>query len=222
MAHAAAVAAGNGGGPAQALTHALGVTLAGAAALNATTAENDYVMGVEEYRGYNLDWVLPAGLAAASLLAQNRNAWPLWKSGLPLLGVILLALKSFVGGLKQDPLAPLDREHRQSHTHHLSAFQRLLGDSKMALSLNPLRKWTMLVPLGVVSAALLKKNGRNDLAAVALTAATAGEVATLTGFRNSQRPILNTMQGRARSWAIGALLAGTVWLIVWLLGKKRS
>jgi hypothetical protein len=78
----------------------------------------------------------------------------------------------------------------------------------------------MLVPVGVVSAALLKKNGRNDLATVALTAATVGQVATLTGFRNSQRPLLNTLQGRARSWAIGALLAGTLWLIASLLGKK--
>jgi hypothetical protein len=220
MAHAAAVAAGNGSGPGLALTHALGVTLAGAAALSATTGENDYVMGVEEYRGYNLDWLLPTALAAATVLGQNRNAQPLWRSGLPLLGVALLALKSFVGGLKADTLAPFDREHRHSHTHHLSAFQRLLGDSKMAFSLKPLRKWSLLVPLGVVSAALFKKNGRDDLATVALTAATAGQVATLTGFRNSQRPILNTLQGRARSWAIGALLAGVIWLLAWLLGKK--
>jgi hypothetical protein len=221
MAHGAAVAAGNGGGPGEALAHALGVTLAGAAALSATTVENDYVMGIEEYRGYNLAWILPAGLAAASLLGQHESSRPLWKSSLPLLGVALLALRSFAKGIKQDPLAPLDREHRHSHTHHLSAFQRLLGDSKMALSLKPLRKWTSLVPLGVVSAALLKKNGRADLATVALTAATAGQVATLTGFRNSQRPLLSTLQGRARSWVIGAFLAGIIWLIAWLLGKKN-
>jgi hypothetical protein len=123
------------------------------------------------------------------------------------------------GGGNQDLLAAFDREHRHAHTHHLSAFQRLLGDSKMALSPKPLRKWSFLAPLGAVSAAVLKRNGRHELAAAALLTAAAGQVAALTGFRNGQRPMLTTAGGRARGWTIGLILAGIVWLIVWLWNK---
>jgi hypothetical protein len=83
----------------------------------------------------------------------------------------------------------------------------------MALSPKPLRKWALLAPLGLVSAAILKQNRQDDLVAVALTAAAAGQVATLTGFRNGQRPLLKTLEGRAKGWAIGAVLAGIFWLV---------
>jgi hypothetical protein len=199
------------------MAQALAVSAAGTAALSATTAETDYLLGVEDYRGYNLDWLIPMGLAAATALPQIQNPKSqipnpksLWR-WLPLAGVALAALRTF--NSQADAPAALDREHRHAHTHHLSAFQRGLGDSKMALSPKPLRKWALLAPLGVVGASILKQNKQDELAALALTAAAAGQVATLTGFRNGQRPLLKTLEGRAKGWAIGAALAGVFWLM---------
>lgn len=83
----------------------------------------------------------------------------------------------------------------------------------MALSPKPLRKWALLAPLGIVLASILKQNQRDDLAAIALTAAAAGQAATLAGFRNGQRPLLKTLEGRAKGWAVGMILAGLVWLV---------
>jgi hypothetical protein len=91
----------------------------------------------------------------------------------------------------------------------------------MALSPKPLRKWALLAPLGVVGASILKQNKQDELAAFALTAAAAGQVATLTGFRNGQRPLLKTLEGRAKGWAIGAVLAGLFWLVFTLFNTKK-
>jgi hypothetical protein len=218
LAYPVAALAINGANPVEALTHALVVGTAGAATLGAATADADYVLGVEPYRSYNLDWLLPLGLATAITLLNKRERPSAW-TWLPLLGLGLAALKNFSGG-NEDPLAKLDREHRHSHTHHLSAFQRVLGDSKMAVAPKPLRKWSLLAPLGAVGAALLKQKGQDEWATVALTAATAGQVATMAGFRNTQRPLLRTLEGRARGWSIGAALAGVVWAVTWLWGKR--
>lgn len=230
----AAAAALNGANPVGAVAQALAVSVAGTAALSATTAETDYLLGIEEYRGYNLDWLIPLGLAAGSALIdfQNRKSWQRpaseienpkspWR-WLPLAGVALAALGSL--GKRSNPDAPaaLDREHRHAHTHHLSAFQRAVGDSKMALSPRPLRKWALLAPLGVVGASILKQSKQDDLAALALTIAAAGQIATLTGFRNGQRPLLKTLEGRAKGWAIGAVLAGLFWFVFALLSPKSN
>lgn len=204
----AAIAALNGAHPTAALAQALLISTAGVTALSATTTEADYVMGVEEYRGYNLDWLLPVGLAAAATALSDRSRTLWW---LPLAGLGVTAAKTVSTGLTRDSLAGLDREHRHAHTHHLSAFQRILGDSKMALSPQPLRKWSLLAPLGVVAAAVFKRNGRDDWAALAAMAAAVGQVATLAGFRNSQRPLLRTFEGRAKAWATGTVLAGVMW-----------
>ena len=221
VAYPAAVVTGNGAGPITTLTRTLALTMAGATALNATTTDPDYVMGIESYRGYNLDWLLPMGFAACSTLLTSRgkglkSPWR-W---LPLAGVVLATLKNLGTGSRSDVLALFDREHPHAHTHHLSAFQRAAGDGKMALSSRPLRKWSLLAPLGAVGAALLKEKGQDDLAAVALTAAAAGEAAVLAGFRNGQRPLLKTLEGRAKGLAIGATLAGIAWGVTWLFNKK--
>ena len=228
IAFPAAAAAIDGADPLTALAQSLALGAAGVAALATTTAETDYLFGVEAYRGYDLDWLVPLGLAAGHALLkrpprrrwsrkQNRSLWG-W---LPAAGVTLAALKSFSGGFPADLPAAIDREHRHAHTHHLSAFQRMLGDSKMALSPKPLRKWAMLAPLGAVGAALFKQRGQDELAAAVLTVAAAGQVASLTGFRNSQRPLIHTLKGRAKGWAVGLGLATIVWFIAWLLGRKR-
>jgi hypothetical protein len=240
--------AANGASPLAALTQALALSATGAASLGATVADIDYAVNIEPYRAYHLDWLLPLALAASHTLmmpTQDRPPSPSLlhrlfriqpvksryrqmserqnsKSAWPLIGVGLAALAAFSNRWGADVPARLDREHRHSHTHHLSAFQRILGDSKMALAPRPLRKWSLLAPLGAVGAALLKKNGRDDLATLALTASAAGQVATLAGFRNGQRPLLKTAEGRAKGWAVGAVLALVVWSVTWLLGRNRS
>lgn len=218
----------NGADPVGAVAQALVVSAAGSAALSATTAETDYLLGIEEYRGYNLDWLIPLGLAASSALinfqnpkSEIENPKPPWR-WLPLAGAVLAALGSLGGRVNPDAPASLDREHRHAHTHHLSAFQRALGDSKMALSPRPLRKWALLAPLGAVGASVLKQNKQDDFAALALTVAAAGQVAILTGFRNGQRPLLKTLEGRAKGWAIGAVLAGLFWFVFSLLSPKKE
>jgi hypothetical protein len=236
----AAATALNGVDPIGAVAQAFAVSAAGSVVLSATTAETDYILGIEEYRGYNLDWLIPLGLAASSALVnfqnptskisieravENRKSkienpkFP-WR-WLPLAGVVLAALRSLSGRGNSDVPAALDREHRHAHTHHLSAFQRAVGDSKMALSPRPLRKWALLAPLGAVGASILKQNKQDDLAGLALTAAAAGQVATLTGFRNGQRPLLKTLEGRAKGWAIGVVLAGLFWFVFALLSPKK-
>jgi hypothetical protein len=208
----------------RALGQTLAVSAAGAAALSATTAESDYLLGVEAYRGYHLDWLIPLALAASTTVPESlqRQGSSLKLRSLlgwlPLAGVVVAALRRH--GEARDLTASLDREHRHAHTHHLSAFQRQVGDIKLALSPRPLRKWALLAPLGVAAASILKQHRQNDLAAVALSAAAIGEVAILAGFRNGQRPLLKTAAGRARSWAVGALLAGVVWLIFSLFKKE--
>lgn len=223
----AAATAFNGANPVGAMAQALAVSAAGTAALSATTAESDYLLGIEDYRGYNLDWLIPLGLAAATNIpkivnckSEIVNPKSLWR-WLPLVGVALAAAKS-LSESNVDAPAALDREHRHAHTHHLSAFQRSLGDSKMALSPKPLRKWALLAPLGVVGASILKQHKQDELAAIALTAAAAGQVATLTGFRNGQRPLLKTLEGRAKGWAIGAVLALIFWFVFSLFTRNEQ
>lgn len=243
IAYPAAAMAAVGQNPLTAAAQAVIVGAAGAATLGAAVADIDYTLNVEPYRSYNLDWLLPLGLAAALPLLkkteppQSHGLWsrlahhasrithhshpqnPKWP-WLPLAGLVLFALKLFAEG-NQDPLARLDREHRHSHTHHLSAFQRLLGDSKMALAPKPLRKWSLLAPLGTVCAVIFARRGRQEAAALALTVAAAGQVASLNGFRNAQRPFLKTVEGRAQAWGVGLALAGVIWLIAWLVGRSE-
>jgi hypothetical protein len=151
------------------------------------------------------------------LPGQRTGLWR-W---LPLVGLGAIAAKQIGTDFSQDFPAAIDREHRHAHTHHLSAFQRALGDSKMALSLKPLRKWSLLAPLGALAAAVLKRRDHDQAAAVALTVAAVGQVATLTGVRNGRRPLLKTVEGRAKGWAIGTALAAVLWLISLLFRGER-
>jgi hypothetical protein len=215
------------------LAHSALVSATGAAAVNATTVEADYLLGVEEYRGFNLDWLLPLGLALSSGLLASRPVgrpwWQPWSTPrrqavdwgrLALLGGGLLATAGLVSRWQPDLPAALDREHRQPHAHHASAFQQGLGDLRMSLSPRPLRKWALLAPLGAVVASFFRRKDRADLAAAGLSAAAVGQVATLTGFRSGQRPLGKTLAGRLKSWLVGAGLAGLIWLGFRLFGKK--
>lgn len=239
VAFPAAAAALGRMGPLEALAHSAAVTAAGATAVAATTIDTDYLLGIEEYRGYNLDWLLPLGVTAGSALL-SRKSTPARRWTLPFIcpkpepeiqdstfgrlalgGIAVAALASLAGKLPPDLPASLDREHRHAHTHHLSVFQQQVGDLKLALSPRPLRKWALLAPLGALGAALFSQRGQSALATAALLAGTAGQVAALAGFRQGQRPLQKTAQDRARSWLTGAALAGGVWFISAMLDSRR-
>ena len=217
MVYPAAAAAGNGAAPLLALAQAATASAAGAISLHATLAEADYLLGVEEYRGYQLDWLVPLTAGAFSAFSNlvtgpaPRYSGPERWRWLPLAGVVLMALSRFGHRSGGDPLARWDREHRYAHTHHISTFQQLVGDAKMALSPQPLRKWSLLLPMGAVGAAIFKQQGQDSLAAGASMVAALGGAATITGFRNMQRPFQKTAAGRARGWLVGLGLAGLVW-----------
>jgi hypothetical protein len=228
VAYPAAGIALNGVGPAVALAHSLAVASAGAVTLTASTTEQDYAMAIEEYHGYSLDWLIPLGLAVVTGLPSSNNRKSktkdpkskIWR-WLPLAGIWLVGLSQLAGGTSRDWPAWLDREHRHAHTHHLSAFQRYLGDIGLAISARPLRKWSLLAPLGTVIAALFNQSGPQQVATAATTVAAAGHIASLAGFRNGQRPVLKTAEGRAKGWIVGILLAAIVWFALWL-GKKKG
>jgi hypothetical protein len=217
----AAIAAGNGGGVLPELARAAAAGAAGAVALNATMSFPETVLGVEEFRGYQLDWLLPLGAAAIGGLngLQERGL----RRWIPLLGVAATALALLRRG-QADPLAALDREHRNAHTHHISAFQQQVGDAQMALSPRPLRKWSLLIPLGVAGSSIFKRQGRGTLAVTATILAALGGVTQMTGFRNAQRPIERTAEGRLRGWLVGLGLAGLLWLgaLVFRATKRDS
>ncbi len=241
VAYPAAVLTTHGASPWGALAQTTVVTVAGATAVAATTVDRDYLFGIEEYRGHNLDWLIPFGLIGLSTLLPPSRPKPYGclqrsplahfnrkskiqnpkSNWLPLAGVAAAALANLIGKLPFDLPATLDREHRHAHTHHLSAFQQQVGDMKLAISPKPLRKWSLLAPAGVVCAAIFKHNKQDKLANAALMVTAAGEVATLAGFRQGQRPLEKTVEGRAKGWAIGAVLAGVIWLLSLVLFRKK-
>ena len=260
----AAAAAINGPDAACVLAQSAIVAAGSAAAVSATTVEGDYLLGIEEYRGYNLDWLFPLSLVAANALFANYESLEKFLPGLEdwgkknkgknfliskfLSGIIeknffgrpsnrkskivnpkstwlpaalvgLAGLANIVGKLPADLPAALDREHRHAHTHHLSQFQAKLGDAKMALSPRPLRKWSLLAPLGSVSAMLLRQAGRPQLAWLGRWAAVEGQISLQTGFRQGQRPLGQTAQLRLRSWLLGAAMAAGAWATFQLLRR---
>ncbi len=216
----AAAAAINGPDAACVLAQSAIVAASGAAVISATTVDGDYLLGIEEYRGYNLDWLFPLSLVAANALltGANRNSqFANRKFGwLPATAVGLAGLVSIAGKLPADLPGTLDREHRHAHTHHLSQFQAKLGDAKMTLSPRPLRKWSLLAPLGSVAASLLRGTRWGWLGR---WAAVEGQVSLQTGFRQGQRPLAETAPPRAQSWLLGAGIAAGVWLAARLLRR---
>jgi hypothetical protein len=120
----AAATAINGAEPVTALVQTAAIGAAGAATAAATTVAADYLLGIEEYRGYNLDWLIPLGLAASTNLfnpsnqkSKIKNQKSTW---LLLAGIALAAFRSLAGHIAPDLPAAFDREHRHAHTHHLS------------------------------------------------------------------------------------------------------
>ena len=163
-----------------------------AASLAALTTGRDYQMRIEEYRSLNLDLVLPL----AAVLWRDVEA-PRWRwLSLAALGAAWLGLRRAA----PDVLDALDKDLPAGHTHHLSAAQRLAGDTLIALGPRPARKWAGLGLAGVTAARWLRRSGHHHAALAAGLVGAAAQALTLAAFRQPERPLAQTLPGVARSW----------------------
>jgi len=174
--------------------------VAAATTLAAATSGQDYYLRIEEYRGFNLDWMLPLLSAALSIPNRNLRAGVIVALG----GAWYLANQR-----KLDPLARLDPAHAESHAHHLSAAARLVGDAKIALGPQPARKWAGLGPIGTALSTVLASRGHRGWAAGAAFIGAIGNLLGLVGFRRPERAIDITARETFRRFAWGAI-AGIV------------
>ncbi|MCC6187991.1 MAG: hypothetical protein IT318_03075 [Anaerolineales bacterium] len=163
-----------------------------AASLAAFTTGQDYALRIEQFRSLDLDWAMP--LAAVLLRAgQGRGQWA------ALAG--LAAAWGLARARTPDVLGQLDRDLPAGHTHHLSAAQRVLGDSLMALGPRPGRKWSGLGLAGLAAAGWLRGAGQRNLGLAAALVGAFANAMTLAAFRQPERPLAQTVEGAGRSWA---------------------
>ena len=180
-----------------------------AATLAGVTSGQDYHLRIEEYRGFNLDWLLP--LLAAAQAIPDRDL----RRGAML---ILAGAWAMANRRRLYMLAQLDPAHAEWHTHHLSAAQRAIGDAKIALGPQPARKWAGLSPIGTALSIVLASRGRRDLAAGATILGALGSMLGLVGFRRPERALDVTARDAARSFGVG-VAAG---LLAWLALGRRA
>ncbi len=174
------------------------ISQAGAAAsLAVLISGQDYHLRIEEYRGFNLDWLLPLLGAAASIPNRGLRVGAM---------AALSGLWALAHRYRVDPLARVDPAHAEGHTHHLSAAARLVGDAKIALGPQPARKWAGLGPFGSAMSLALASRGHRDWAAAAALLGAAGNVLGLVGFRRPERAIALTAREAARSFSAGTAL----------------
>ena len=180
--------------------------VAAAASLAAVTSGQEYHLRIEEYRGFNLDWLLPLLSAARSI--PNRSVR---------LGVLAALGGAWIMATRQriDALARLDPAHAEGHVHHLSAAARLIGDAQIMLGPQPARKWAGLGPLGAGLSLALANRGRN---AVASFLGALGNAMGLAGFRRPERALSLTAREAGKSFGIGAGLG----LLALLLRKTKA
>ena len=172
------------------------IGVASAAALAALTSTDEYRLRIEEYKGFDLDLWLPI---AGTLLLQRASL------SRKLAAVLLAGGGWYVTRrFAPDPLARLDTAPAMSHTHHLSAAMRAVGDTLLAVGPRPVRKWTGLAPLGMVLSIAARKRGYPKLALGALLVSVIGHAASNTGFRRPERDPELTAQLAGQSWLAGA------------------
>jgi hypothetical protein len=172
------------------------IGVASAVSLAALTSTDEYRLRIEEYKGFDLDLWLPI---AGTLLLQRA---PLSRklAGMLLAGGGWYVTRRFV----PDPLARLDAAPAMSHTHHLSAAMRAVGDAILAVGPRPVRKWAGLAPFGLVLSISARKRGYPALALGALIVSAIGHAAGNTGFRRPERDPELTAQLTGKSWLAGA------------------
>jgi hypothetical protein len=174
---------------------------AGAAALAALTSGPEYELRIEEYRGFNLDWLLP--LAGSALAMPDRAAR---LNLLALLGAAWWAARR----LGLDALAALDPAHAEGHTHHISAAQRALGDLVLAAGPRPGRKWAGLGPAGHTMSWRLAALGRVRLAVLAALVGADGDALGLAAFRRPERALAETLPLALPGYVAGSAAAALI------------
>ena len=126
---------------------------------------------------------------------------PKWKVlALAALGVGWYA----AGKFSPDLLGLLDQDLPAGHTHHLSAAQRFVGDTLIALGPRPGRKWAGLGLAGLAAASAWRRSGRRDFALAAALLGAVGNALMLAAFRKPERPLAETLPSVGKSWAWGA------------------
>lgn len=181
-----------------------------AATLAALTSGKEYQLRIEEYRGLNLDWILPLSAASMNLPAPQLRFFA-WAG--------LAALWGLAYSKKLDLLAQIDPGYAEGHTHHISATQRLAGDVMMAAGPRPARKWAGLGPLAGAASILASQRQAGAGAAMLSVLATAGNVLGLAGFRRPERALAVTLKESLPSFAVG-VAAGLLLLLVAKDGSK--
>jgi hypothetical protein len=190
-----AVSASRGQETIPALWAALVAPPAAAAALAAVTSGQEYYLRVEEYRGFNLDWLLP--LAAAALNVPRPDVRT---ALLVVLGTSWLAARQ----RGADPLAQFDPAHALGHTHHISAAQRIMGDIFITFGPYPARKWAGLGPAAALLAHTLNRRGQSKAAGLLSFVAATGYMLGLVGFRRPERALAVTLRESLPSYLVGS------------------
>ena len=188
-----------------------------AAAISALTSSDEYRLRVEEYKGFDLDLWLPLAGALISFTLPmfsrpNSTASTVESDPVaPLLGRVALGAALSIAGwyatrrLASDPFARFDLAPAMSHTHHLSAAMRRVGDTMLALGPRPIRKWSGLAPFGLALAIAARQAGLRPLALAGTLLSVAGHAAANTGFRRPERDLLVTARAVTSSWLLGSL-----------------
>ena len=195
-----------------ALVGGAGVQAGTAAALAALTTGQDYQQHIEEYRSLNADLFLP--LAAAAWRGLEDTRWRV--AALAALGAAWYAANK----VAPDLLGRLDLDLPAGHTHHLSAAQRMIGDTLIALGPRPARKWAGLGLAAGVVAALGRSMGAGTALPASLIAA-AGNAVMLAAFRRPERPLKETLPLVARSWEIGAAAGAALAVLLGAATRKN-
>jgi hypothetical protein len=155
-----------------------------AAQLAAITGGQDYHLRIEEYRGFNLDWLLPLLSAALSIPSRALRASSI---------VTLAGAWTFANQRRLDLLARV-------------AAARLIGDARITLGPQPARKWAGLGPFATALSTVLAGHGRRDWAAGAAFAGAIGNMLGLVGFRRPERALRLTSNEATRSFGIGVVM----------------
>lgn len=186
---------------------------AAAASMATLTGGQDHHLRIEEYRGFNLDWAAPAAGAAVTIPNTAMRAVAL---------SAIAAAWYWANRQNNDVLSTADPAHAEGHTHHLSAAARMMGDARIALGVQPARKWFGVGAVGVALSIAFRQAGYQNAAAIATMIGAVGNMLGLVGFRKSERALKVTLREAAPSYAIGSLLGLTILLVSQVVQRNES